>query len=348
MPAPDVAPAPAAGPLTAPGAVTGLGQLPGENPREAARLVLGDLGEDPHVPHLPQLPARGPGADPVGRTAAVLVDLAVDLQPAGWRFVDAPGRDQHRARAFLAADLDEFAEAAEGWTGPLVVQVLGPWSLLASVELTRGELAVSDHGARRDVVTSLAEGTARHVADVRRLVPGAHVLVQVDEPSVPAVLAGRLPTVSGYGTLRAVHEPEVRAGLRELLDAVRGAGAEPVVRVAADEAPLTLVREAGAAAVALDVSALDDRGWESVAASVEDGVRLWAGVAPVTGGLPSVAALRDLVRGPWRRVGLPAAGLAEVVLTPVSGLAGTAPDAVRPLLRRLREAGSALEESSAD
>ena len=345
MPAPDVAPP---GPLTAPGAVTGLGPLPGEDPRAAARLVLADLGEEPHVPHLPQLPARGPGADPVGRTAALLVDLAVDLQPAGWRFVDAPGRDHHRARAFLANDLDELAEAAEGWTGPLVVQVLGPWSLLAGVELTRGELAASDHGARRDVVTSLAEGVAQHVADVRRLVPGARVVVQVDEPSVPAVLAGRLPTASGYGTLRAVHEPEVRAGLREVLDAVRRAGAEPVVRVATEDAPFALVREAGAAALALDVTTLDDRGWESVAACVEDGVRLWAGVAPVRGDLPAVTTLRDAVRVPWRQVGLPASALAEVLLTPVAGLSGLAPDAVRPLLRRLREAGAALEESSAD
>ncbi|PRY11800.1 hypothetical protein CLV37_11299 [Kineococcus rhizosphaerae] len=322
--------------------------MPGEDPREAARTVFGELGDPPHVPHLAQLPARGPGADPLGRTASLLVDLPVDRQPAGWRFVDAPGRDAARADAFLRADLDELAEAADGWSGPLALAVVGPWSLLAAVELNRGERSVSDPGARRDVVASLAEGLTRHVADVRRLVPGAQVVVHVEEPSIAAVLAGRLPTQSGYGTLRAVDRAEVRDGLRDVLAAVRSAGAEPVVRLSPAEAPWALVREAGAAGIALDVRDLGPAGWESVAAGVEDGQRLWAGVLPVRGAPPSVAALVDAVRLPWRRVGLPATALADVVLTPVSGLADTDPAAVRGLLTRLREAAAALEEASGD
>jgi hypothetical protein len=59
------------------GTATGIGSLPGEDPREAARLVLGELP----VPHLPELPARGPHADLAGRGAALLADLPVDLQP---------------------------------------------------------------------------------------------------------------------------------------------------------------------------------------------------------------------------------------------------------------------------
>ncbi|WP_432511569.1 uroporphyrinogen decarboxylase/cobalamine-independent methonine synthase family protein [Kineococcus sp. SYSU DK001] len=331
-----------------PGTAAAVGSMPGEDPREAARTVFGELGDPPHVPHLAQLPARGPGADPVGRTAALLVDLPVDRQPAGWRFVDAPGRDAARAGAFWRADLDELAEAADGWAGPLALAVVGPWSLLAAVELTRGERSVSDPGARRDVVASLAEGLARHVADVRRLVPGARPVVHVEEPSLAAVLAGRLPTQSGYGTLRAVDRAEVRDGLRDVLAAVRAAGAEPVVRLPVEEAPWALVREAGAAGVAVDVRALGAAGWESVAACVEEGLRLWAGVLPVDAAPPPVAGLVDAVRVPWRRVGLPATGLADVVVTPVAGLAGTDPAAVRGLLTRLREAAAALEEASGD
>ena len=335
-------------PLTGAGSVTGLGAMPGEDPREAARTVVGELGEPPHLPHLPQLPARGPGADAVGRTSALLVELPVDLQPSGWRFVDAPGRDQRRAAAFLRADLEELAEAADGWSGPLGLAVLGPWSLLAAVELARGELSVSDHGARRDVIASLAEGIRGHVADVRRLVPGALIVVQVEEPSIPAVLGGRLPTQSGYGTLRSVAANEVRDGLRAVLSAVRAAGAEPVVRVSAEEPPLALVREAGAAAVALDVRGLGAPGWESVAASVEAGVRLWAGVLPVVADPPEVGAVVDALRVPWRRVGLPADLLADVVLTPVEGLQALDPAAVRGLFARLRDAGAAVAESSGD
>ncbi|MGI4893962.1 MAG: hypothetical protein ACRYF3_02495 [Janthinobacterium lividum] len=335
-------------PLTSAGSVTALGAMPGEDAREAARTVIGELGEPPHVPHLAQLPGRGPGADPIGRSAALLVDLPVDLQPAGWRFVDNPGRDQRRAQTFLRTDLDELAEAADGWNGPLGLAVVGPWSLLAAVELARGERSVSDHGARRDIITSLAEGVAAHVRDVRRLVPAARVVVTVEEPSIPAVLAGRLPTQSGYGTLRSVELAQVRAGLREVLDAVRAAGAETVVRVGADEPPLTLVREAGATAIALDVRALGPAGWESVAATVEAGVRLWAGVMPVTGEPPLVGELVDALRVPWRRIGLPATALTEVVITPVDGLQALDPARVRGLLGRLREAGAAVAEASGD
>ena len=54
--------------------------MPGTDPAEAVAVVLGEL---PDLPHLPELPARGPGADLTGRTAALLVDLPVETTPAG-------------------------------------------------------------------------------------------------------------------------------------------------------------------------------------------------------------------------------------------------------------------------
>ena len=71
------------------------------------------------------------------------------------------------------------------------------------VWLSRGERVIVDDGARRDLVDSLAEGIRLHVASVRSLVPGAQLVLQVDEPSLPTVLAGRLPTSSGLGRLPA-------------------------------------------------------------------------------------------------------------------------------------------------
>ena len=63
------------------GAATGVGSLPGTDVTEAAATVVGEL---PLLPHLPELPARGVGADMIGRTAALLVDLAVEVcRPAG-------------------------------------------------------------------------------------------------------------------------------------------------------------------------------------------------------------------------------------------------------------------------
>src|SRR5215207_5395115 len=180
------------------GSATGIGSLPGEDIREAVRLVLGEL---PELPHLPELPARGPGADVIGRTAALLVYLPVDLQPAGWRLVDRPGADMRRARALLGQDLDAAEELAGQHDGPYKLQVAGPWTLAAALELSRGERAVHDPGAVRDIVASLSEGVLTHLADARKRLPRARLLLQIDEPSLPAVLHGRVPTQSGYGTL---------------------------------------------------------------------------------------------------------------------------------------------------
>ena len=112
----------------------------------------------------------------------------MDLQPSGWRFTDRPGRDARRAASLWSEDLDELAAAYDGYAGPLKVQVAGPWTLAASIELHRGERAVTDEGAAREIVESLAEGLRRHVSDVRRLVPGADVILQVDEPSLGCAL----------------------------------------------------------------------------------------------------------------------------------------------------------------
>ena len=103
---------------------TGVGSLPGTDPAEAMRLVFGEL---PDLPHLAELPARGPGADLTGRTAAMLVDLPVELTPSGWRFAARPGRDLSRARGLLSADLDALEEVADGYRGPLKIQACGPW-----------------------------------------------------------------------------------------------------------------------------------------------------------------------------------------------------------------------------
>lgn len=58
------------------GTATGIGSLPGTDIVEAVKYVFGEL---PALPHLPELPARGPGADMIGRSAAFLTDLPVEL-----------------------------------------------------------------------------------------------------------------------------------------------------------------------------------------------------------------------------------------------------------------------------
>ncbi|MGN6300868.1 MAG: methionine synthase [Angustibacter sp.] len=320
---------------------TGIGSWPGTDVAEALAVVRGELE---HLPHLPELPARGPGADLVGRAAARLVELPVDLQPSGWRLVDRPGRDLARAQAFWREDLERFAETFDGYAGRLKVQLAGPWTLAASLQLTRGERALTDAGAVRDLVQSTRESVAGLVAEVGRLVPGAQVVLQLDEPSLPAVLDGRLPTVSGYGRVPAVAAPEVREGLAAVLGAARAAGASTVVHCCADDAPVALLRDSGADAVSLDTTLLDASGWESVAAGVEAGVRLWAGALPTTGEPAPTRRTADLLTSRWRDVGLPVRDLADVVVTPACGLAGASPAAARTTLRRAVEVAAELTE----
>jgi methionine synthase II (cobalamin-independent) len=331
-----------------PGRASGVGSWPGVDVVEPARTVFGELPE-PHVPYLTELPGRGPGADLIGRGAALLVDLPVDLQPSGWRLVDRPGRDLARAWSLLQQDLDVLAEVADGYRGPFKVQAAGPWTLAASLRLVRLERAVVDPGACRDLVASLAEGVARHVQRIRSLVPGAQVVVQVDEPSLPDVLTGRLETVSGFGRLRPVEEPVAVDGLRSVLESAVDAGAvDTVVHCCGPDVPVATLVRAGAGAVSLDVSLLAGPGWEAVAGAVEGGTALWAGVVATTGSLPSVQAVADRVWQPWRQIGLAPAGLGAVVLTPACGLAGTAPTAARAVLDRVRCAARVLAERSSE
>jgi methionine synthase II (cobalamin-independent) len=259
----------------------------------------------------------------------------VDLQPAGWRLVARPGRDLERAQALLRQDLDVLAEVADGYHGPLKVQVAGPWTLAASLHLPRLERAVVDPGACRDIVAALAEGVATHVGAVRKLVPGADVVVQVDEPSIAAVLEGRIATASGFGRLRAIDVPVVVDGLRDVLDASRTAGAvHTVIHCCAGDVPIDALLRTGADALSVDVSLLGVPGWEALAPALEGGTWLWAGAVPTRGAVPTTAAVADAVWTPWRRLGLAPELLAQVVVTPACGLAGTAPATARTILSR--------------
>jgi len=325
------------------GIATGVGSLPGEDPAEAVRVVLGEL---PDLPHLPELPGRGAGADLVGRGAAFLIDLPVDVQPSGWRFVDHPGRDLRRALDLLARDTDTLEDLAQDYAGPLKLQVTGPWTLAASVELHYGDKAVADPGAVRDLVQSLAEGVRRHVADIGGRLPNAQIVLQLDEPSIPAVLSGRLPTASGFGTLNAVEEPVVRAGLADVLAAATGAGAvRTVLHCCASRPPLELFREAGAGAVSFDLSRL--RGADdALGTAVEAGTTLFAGIVPgADAELGDVGDTVGRVRRFWSRLGFaPTLLPTSVVLTPACGLAGASPAYARAAMRRIRETARAISE----
>ncbi|MGW5424297.1 methionine synthase [Streptomyces sp. NPDC003943] len=325
-------------------AATGVGSLPGTDAREAAKTVTGSF-ED--FPFLAELPARGPGADMIGRTTGLLAELYAHVEPSGWRISDRPGRDTRRARSWLGEDLDALEEFTQGYEGALKVQAVGPWTLAAALELHGGEAALSDAGACRDLAASLAEGLRGHLADVRKRVPGARVVLQLDEPSLTAVLLGQVRTASGYRTHRAVDRQVVEAALRDVIGVHDG---PVVVHSCAPGVPFALLRRAGAAGVSFDFSLLTERDEEPIGEAVEAGTKLFAGVVPSTD--PASGALSDPggsvmgVRTLWRRLGLNPGTLAEsVVVTPACGLAGATPAYARKALAHCVRAARSLADN---
>jgi methionine synthase II (cobalamin-independent) len=315
--------------------------LPGDDIAEAVRIVLGEL---PDLPHLPELPGRGPGADMIGRTAGLLVELPVDLYAGRWRVASRPGVDLRRTRDLWARDLDTLTELAEGLTGPLKVQAAGPWTMAASLDLPIGGRMLRDHGAVDDLAASLAEGLRAHLADVAGRLPGASLILQLDEPSLPAVLAGQVPTESGWQTLRAVDVARARSTLRSVVDAV---GVPLIVHCCARGVPLDLIRESGAAGLAIDLDLLEDL--DSLGEAIDAGLGLLAGAvptsAPTAAAGPTSAGVADRVRDMWRKIGFDETRLArQVVVTPACGLAGATDEYARSALRACREAGRRIHD----
>ncbi|MEP7022999.1 MAG: methionine synthase [Actinomycetota bacterium] len=320
--------------------------MPGTDPAAACAVVLDQL---PGFPHLPELPARGPGADLIGRTAAMLVGLFVEITTAGWRFAPVPGRDHRRATSMLARDLDELEQAAEGWDGPLKVQACGPWTMAASIELSRRQdPSLSDPGAIADLTASLAEGLAAHVAEVRKRLPAATVLVQLDEPSLPTVLAGGVPSASGLNRVREIDAAAASSGLQAVLTAAGGFG---IVHCCAPDVPFQVINGAGAGAVSFDLSLLRREEEDNLAEAAEAGLGMLAGATGIaverTAGRrpPAPRDVAARVIDLAHRMGLPSSTLAaQVVITPSCGLAGASPAGAREVLARCREAARILPE----
>jgi methionine synthase II (cobalamin-independent) len=326
-----------------PGATTGLGSLPGEDIRDWTRLVLDAVT----IPFLPELPAR-PYGDMVSRAIAIQTELAFDLQPAGWRLTGGSGSsaslDQRRARSLLQQDLDVLEELADGYTGPLKLQTAGPWTLAATVERPRGDKVLADHGARRDLAEALAYGVREHIAEVRRRVPGADLVLQLDEPGLPAVLAGAVPTASGWGKHRGVDGPAAVELLSHSLEAASPAAT--VVHCCAERPPIEVFRKAGADGVAVDLALLNEPAWEQIATAVEAGTLLYAGVIPTSGPIPHPEEAAETLTRRWHELGMSVPSLADVVITPACGLAGASPADARARIEALRRTAEVVAEAA--
>lgn len=125
---------------------TGIGSWPGTAAREAAQVVVGELAGA--LAYLTELPARGVGADMLGRAGGLLVDVAIDTVPRGYRIAARPGAVTRRAASLLDEDMDALEEAWEtaglrGCGRAVKVQAPGPVTLVAGLELANGHRAIT-------------------------------------------------------------------------------------------------------------------------------------------------------------------------------------------------------------
>lgn len=319
---------------------TGVGSLPGTDPIAACQVVRDELT---YLPHLPELPTRGPWANIIGRGCALLVDMPTELEVGRWRMSSRPGKDAAKARSFIAEDLDVFSEQMEGSSGSVKVQVCGPVTLAATLELASGQRAISDSGAFRDLTASLVQGIGEHLADLRRRLPDVEFWwLQLDEPSLPNSLAGALPRASGYGQLSALSDIDAATALRAATAMASANDAFSVVHSCANDLPMNLLTGVGATAISLDVADLlqaPDR-LDATARWLDSGGIIFAGVPAID------AAAEARVCGQLgHSCGIGGERLAnQLVVTPKCGLPDVSFDDVRSTYRCTRDVAIRLYE----
>ncbi|WP_024796628.1 methionine synthase [Tomitella biformata] len=324
------------------GTATGIGSWPGEDAHEAAAIVAGEFEV---LSHLVELPGRGLGADLIGRTAALLVDLPIDISTTGYKLSDRPSSVGRRAQAHLTRDLDIMEEVWDkkgllGSERTVKAQLAGPVTLAAELELRNGRRVLTDRGAVRDLTDSLAEGVRGHLADLRRRL-GVDVVLQLDEPQLPAALAGAIPGPSRFDPVREIPGPEAL----ELIQIITDAAAVPVgVHCCGDKMPLELLRRSEIQALFLDVTTVRQRDFDHLGEWLQSGRALALGLVPSTAPLELDEKTGDWVpaREPdWRELADPALRLvdhlgfpreilaAQIMVTPACGLAGADPQWAR-------------------
>lgn len=318
---------------------SGLGSLPGTDVVGGVRLALADVD----LPWLPEFPARGPWAGMIGRSLGMAEGLGATLLAGEWHLADVPGLDQRRARATLRDDLEVCEENAQGFTGSLRLTTAGPWTLAAATLLPRGGRVLGDRVARRDLAQALAAGVGEVRGELARRLPGVTVTLQVDEPSLPAVLAGSVPTEGGYFRHRAV-------GTEEAVTLLTGLGGD-VLHCCAPGLDVELAigpHGAGFDAVALDARLIGRADGERLGPLLEGGKQLWLGLADASTGVAptadrltadALAVLRPLELGPVLRE--------AIVLTPSCGLASWPVAQVPRVFAALRTTAERLDDELA-
>jgi len=340
-------PVPYGCPVSVFAAATGIGSWPGSTPREAADIIVGELHQ---LPHLVELPARGVGADMIGRAGALLVDIAIDTVPRGYRIASRPGAVARRAASLLDEDIDAFEEAWEKAGGShsgraVKVQAAGPITLAAQLELANGHRAITDPGAVRDLAASLAEGVAVHRAELMRRL-STTVVVQFDEPGLPAALAGQLAGVTSFSPVRAIEE-SVAFGLID--ECVATVGGVAMLHSCASGLPWKALQRSALCALSVDLRGMSDADLDGVGQFLDSGRDVVFGLVPaLLAAGTQRPPLEEIVEAAARvtdRLGFPRSVLGQRVgVSPACGLAGATSQWARAALGLAQKAADAITQ----
>ena len=199
------------------------GLYPGTDPLPHYRDGLQNQDVCPVV--LLTQPDRGPGSDMTGRSLATMQSMPVDLQPYGWRLSRTSGIDHRRIDAALQRDIASLGDAMEEQNisslQTIKAQTHGPISLAAEVHLPNGEKVVQDSGATRELAVEQANGLLEHLQQLATEYSLTKVTVEVFEASAGSVLAGTVPTASGFERYRAVDLAVIREYWQQLISTLK-------------------------------------------------------------------------------------------------------------------------------
>jgi methionine synthase II (cobalamin-independent) len=325
---------------------TGVGSWPGTSARQAAEVVVGELADA--IAHIVELPARGVGADLLGRAGALLIDVAIDTVPRGYRIAARPGAVARRAISFLDEDMDALEEAWEtaglrGGSRVVKVQAPGPITLAAGLELGNGHRAITDAGALRDLAASLGEGVGAHRAELARRLD-TPVVVQFDEPSLPAALGGELTGVTALSPIAALDE----AVAGPLLDTcIAATGTDVLLHSCAADLPWNMLQRSAIHAISVDSGTLRAADLDGIAAFVESGRTVMLGVVPATAPAkrPSAEEVATAVVAVTDRLGFARSALRDRIgVTPACGLAAATPQWARIAIELARTVATVFAE----
>jgi methionine synthase II (cobalamin-independent) len=268
--------------------------------------------------------------------------------PRGYRIANGRSAVMRRAASLLAEDIDALEEAWEkaglsGGSRTVKVQAPGPITLAAELELPNGHRAITDPGAVRDLAGSLAEGVAAHRAEVARRLDTT-VVVQFDEPLLPAALQGRL---TGVTSLTPVHPVDESVATGLLDDCVAAVDTEVVLHSCASGLPWNMLRRSIVQAVSIDATTLVAEDLDGVGEFLESGRSVMLGVVPTIAppARPSVEQVATSAVAVTDRLGFARSIVRERIgVTPACGLANATLEWARTAIELVQKAADAIAD----